>query len=132
MDFRAFSQKLADKIGGDYQEYDANHSIFIVPLDDDRFQTVIAQIIDHQKYNRKAVQVSSKVCSIDQKIDYPAILEASKDFVHTNFIVEDGFLKVETSIFLDYSDEKIIEEMVKEVAFTADEWENKITGEDIH
>lgn len=132
MDFKAFSKKFADKIGGDYQEYDANHSIFVIPLSDGRFQTVIAKVIDHDKYNRKAVQVTSKVCKIDEPIDYPKVLEASKDFVHTNFIVEDDFLKVDTSIFLDHSDEKLIEEMITEVAYTADEWELKITGKDIY
>ncbi len=132
MDFKAFSQKLADKIGGDYQEYDDNHSIFIVPLEDSRFQTVIARIVEHEKYGRKIVQVSSKVCSTEEQIDYAAVLEASKDFIHTNFIVEDGYLKIDTSIYMDYADEALIEDMVKEVAETADEWENKITGKDIN
>lgn len=131
MDFKDFSKRFADKIGGEYNEYDDNHSIFVVPLPDERFQTVIAQIIDHDRYDRKAVKVTSKVCPIDRPIDYASVLEASKDFVHTNFIVEDGFLKVDTSIFLDYADEQIIEEMIKEVAYTADEWELKITGQDV-
>ncbi|MFY0606123.1 MAG: hypothetical protein JXR10_05375 [Cyclobacteriaceae bacterium] len=132
MDFKAFSRKYSERTGGEYQEYDDNHSIFVVPLKDERFQTVIARIIDHEKYNRKAIQVTSKVCSIDQDINYAEVLEASKDFVHTNFIVEDGFLKVDTSIFLDHSDEKLVDEMITEVAETADEWEFKITGLDIY
>ncbi len=132
MDFKAFSKKFSEKTGGEYHEYDDNHSIFVVPLKDERFQTVIARIIDHDMYNRKAVQVTSKVCEITHAIDYPAILEASKDFVHTNFIVEDGYLKVDTSIFLDYADEGLIDEMIREVAETADEWEFKITGQDIN
>ena len=119
------------KSAGTYNEYDDNHSIFIIPLPDERFQTVIAKIINHEKYNRKAVQVTSKVCKTDENINYEEILEASKDFVHTNFIVEDGFVKVDTSIFLDFADEPLIEEMIKEVAYTADEWEFKITGKDI-
>lgn len=131
MDFKDFSKRFADKIGGEYQEYDDNHSIFVIPLKDDRFQTVIARLVDHEKYNRKTVQVTSKVCGVDHPIDYPAVLEASKDFVHTNFIVEDGFLKVDTSIFLDHTDENLIEEMITEVAYTADEWEFKITGQDV-
>lgn len=132
MDFKAFSKEFAEKIGGEYNEYDENHSIFVIPLKDDRFQTVIAKIIHHEKYGRDTVQVTSKVCSIEEQIDYPSVLEASKDFVHTNFIVEDGFLKVDTSIFVDQTNEELIEEMIKEVAFTADEWENKITGKDIY
>lgn len=131
MDFRSFSLKFANKIGGKYEEYDDNHSIFVVPLQDDRFQTVIAKLIYFDKYDRKVVQITSKVCSSTENIDYPRILEASKDFIHTNFIVEDGFLKVDSSIFLDHSDEKLISEAILEVAYTADEWEFKITGEDI-
>lgn len=131
MDFKAFSRKFAAKTGGQYNEYDENRSIFIVALPDERFQTVTAQIIEHEKYNRTTVQVTSKVCRTDfPSIDYPAILEASKDFVHTNFIVEDGYLKVDTTVFLDYADEALIEEMITEVATTADEWEFKITGQD--
>ncbi|MFT4833361.1 MAG: hypothetical protein ACI83W_000578 [Marinoscillum sp.] len=132
MDFKAFSKKFSEKTGGEYHEYDDNLSIFVVPLKDERFQTVIARVIDHDMYNRKAVQVTSKVCEITHHIDYPSILEASKDFVHTNFIVEDGYLKVDTSIFLDYADEGLIDEMIREVAETADEWENRITGKDIN
>lgn len=132
MDFKAFSKRFANKIGGEMNEYDPNHSIFIIPLKDGRFQTVVAQIVHHEKYKRDTVQVTSKVCPITEKIDYPAVLEASKDFVYTNFIVDDGFLKVDTSIFLDTSSEELIEEMITEVAFTADEWEFKITGKDIY
>lgn len=130
MDFKAFSKRFAEKSNSDYREYDDRHSIFVVPLPDERFQTVVAKLVHHDKYNRDTVQVTSKVCSIDKPIDYPRVLEASKDFVHTNFIVEDGFLKVDTSIFLDYTDASLIEEMIKEVAYTADEWEFKITGQD--
>lgn len=132
MDFKAFSRKFADRTGGRYEEYDENQSIFIVPLPDDRFQTVIARLVNFDRYKRQAVQVTSKVCAIDHPINYPEVLEASKDFAHTNFIVEDGYLKVDTSIFLDYASEELIEEMIREVAYTADEWEFKITGKDIH
>lgn len=131
MDFRSFSLKFANKIGGKYEEYDDNHSIFVVPLPDDRFQTVIAKLSYFGKYDCNIVQITSKVCESTENIDYPKILEASKDFIHTNFIVEDGFLKVDSSVFLDHSDEKLISEAILEVAYTADEWEFKITGKDI-
>lgn len=131
MDFRSFSVKFANKIGGKYEEYDENHSIFVIPLQDDRFQTVIAKLGYFEKYDRRIVHVSSKVCFSTDNIDYPGILEASKDFVHTNFIVEDGYLKVDSSVFLDHSDENLISEAIIEVAYTADEWEFKITGKDV-
>lgn len=132
MDFRSFSLKFAKNIGGKYEEYDDNHSIFVIPLPDDRFQTVIAKLYHYAKYDRKIVQITSKVCESSADIDYPEILEASKDFIHTNFIVEDGFLKIDSSVFLDHSDEKLISEAILEVAYTADEWELKITGKDVY
>lgn len=132
MDFKAFSQRFSDKIGGEYNDYDENHSIFIIPTRDGRFQTVIAKLADLEQYERRAVQITSKVCPVGISIDYPEILEASAGFAHTNFIVEDGFLKVDTSIFLDYADETLIEEAISEVALRADEWEHKITGSDIY
>lgn len=132
MDFKAFSKKFADRIGGEYNEYDENRSIFIVPLAESRFQTVTAQVLHLDQYDRKAVKVSSKVCAVSPVINFPEVLEASKDFIFTNFIVEDGFLKVDTTIFLDNSSEQLLEEIIKEVAYKADEWELKITGKDIH
>ena len=132
MDFVAFSKQFAKKIGGEYDEYNENYSIFIIPLKDKRFQTVMARIIHHEKYNKDVVQITSKVCPTTEKINYPEVLEASKDFLYTNFIVEDGFLKVDTSLLLDQSSEDLIEEIIKEVAYTADEWEFKITGKDIY
>lgn len=131
MDFKAFSQKFADQSGGQYQDYDDNQSIFVVPLKGDRYQTVICRIVLDEKTNRKTVQVTSRVCPISAEIDYKAVLEASADFTFTNFIVENDFLKVDTTIFFDNADEELITEAIYEVANTADHWELEITGQDI-
>lgn len=130
MDFKAFSQRFSDKIGGEYNDYDENQSIFIIPLGNGRFQSVIARAVELDKYNRKAVQITSRVCETTAPINYPEILEASSAFAFTNFVVEDGYLQVDTSLFIDYVDEALLEEAIKEVAHRADEWELKITGED--
>lgn len=130
MDFKKFSQNLASEIKGQYTEYDSKHSVFIVPLSDDRFQTVIARIHHHDKYKRDVIQVLSKVCELKHKIDFPALLEASSELVYTRFIVEDGFLKTEASFFLENVTDQLIKEMIMEVTYTADEWELKITGQD--
>lgn len=131
MDFAAFSQKLASDINGQYTEYDARHSVFIVPLEGDRFQTVIARIEENHRYEKQVVRVTSKVCEVGaQPIDFAQALEASTEFVHTRFIVEDGFLKTEASFFLDNLTDSLIKEMIMEVTYTADEWELKITGQD--
>jgi len=131
MDFTAFSQKLASDIQGEYTEYDSKHSVFIVPLKDDRFQTVIARIEENKKYEKDVVKVTSKVCKIEgNSIDFVKALEASTELVHTRFIVEDGFLKTEASFFLDNLTDSLIKEMIIEVTYTADDWEFIITGQD--
>ena len=132
MDFKAFSQKFSDKIGGKYNDYDDHHSIFIIPIKKDRFQTVIARVIQLEKYGKDVVHITSKVCETSEKIDYPSILEASADFALSNFIVEDGFLKVDAAIVLESANEELIGDTIVEMANLADDWEFKITGKDIY
>lgn len=130
MDFSAFNKKVAQDLKADHTEYDSHHSVFIVPLEDDRFQTVIAELLDHPKFNKQVVKISSKICYTKEAIDYPAVLAASTEFVHTKFIVEDDLLKAEASFFFQAASEGIMKEMILEVALTADDWEFKITGKD--
>lgn len=130
MDFSKFSQKLATEINAQHTEYDANHSVFVVPLNEDRFQTVIARIIDHPKFNKQVVKITSKIAFITEEIDYVTVLSASAEFVHTRFIIEEETVKAEASFFLDSASDSIMKEMILEVANTADEWEFKITGKD--
>lgn len=130
MNFSQFSQKLAQDLGAQHTEYDSNHSVFIVPLKDERFQTVIARIIDHPKFNKQVVKISSKIAYTSESIDYPSVLSASTEFVHTRFIIEDDILKAEASFFFESADESIMKEMVLEVASVSDDWEFKITGRD--
>ncbi len=132
MDFVAFSKRFAEEINGQYTEYDENKSVFIVPLPDGRNQTVIAEIFHHDQYDRKVVRIDSKICNLFSPIKYSQILGASTKFVHARFIAEDSFLKAESSFFMDHLNETVIKEMILEVAQVADEWELKITGEDIH
>ncbi|MFT6866123.1 MAG: hypothetical protein ACJA08_000950, partial [Cyclobacteriaceae bacterium] len=64
MDFSQLSQKLAKEINAQHTEYDSKYSVFIVPLKDERFQTVIARVIDHPKFNKEVVKITSKICFV--------------------------------------------------------------------
>lgn len=132
MDFKSFSQNFADKIDCKYNDYDDSHSIFVIPIKYDRFQTVIARVVKLEKYNYDVVQITSKVCETTESIDYPSILEASSDFALANFIVEGGFLKVDASILLNEANVELLGDSIVELANLADEWEFKITGKDIY
>ncbi|MCR9252562.1 MAG: hypothetical protein NXI20_19230 [bacterium] len=132
MNFKQFMEDFATEINGQFSEYDENKSVIIVPLHDERFQTVIGKMYNHDRYNRNVLEFTTKVCTVDESIDYKSILEASEKFVHSKFIVEENFLKVESATFVDNSSHELLKEMIQEVAITGDEWEFKITGKDIH
>lgn len=131
MNLPEFSNRFAETNNAKYTEYDDNTSVFVLRLRDARFQNVLVRIIDHEKSGKKIVHVSSKVCSAEENINYPELLSAIVDSVHTRFIAEDGFIKTEAAFFLDQLNEDIISDMINEVAEIADTWELKITGEDI-
>ena len=132
MNFRKFMEDYASEINGQFSEYDEHKTVIIVPLPDERFQTVIGKQYNHSRYGREVLEITTKVCGCEEDIDYKSILEASEQFVHSKFIVADNFLKVESAIFLDNASEELLKEMIQEVANTGDEWEFKITGQDIH
>lgn len=130
MEFSKFSQNLADEISADFTEYDANHSVLVVPLKDGRYQTVVIKLMEHPKFKKEVVRITSKVCYTSEDINYKELLTASDGYVHTNFTIEDDVLKVEASLFYESIDGEILREIVKEVASIADDWEFKITGVD--
>lgn len=130
MEFSKFSQNLAAEIGADYTEYDASHSVLVVPLADGRFQTVVARLMEHPRFKKEVVRITSKVCYTSEDIDYKELLTASDNYVHTNFTIEDDILKVEASLFYESINKEIMKEIVSEVASIADDWEFKITGVD--
>ena len=132
MDFRKFSQKYAQEVGGQFREYDDARSVIIIPIGEGRFQTVIGHVTHNEDYQRDVIQIKSKVCELKEDIPYEDLLEASMDFPYTKFIVEDEFLKVEATTFLVNLTEDMIKEMILEVANISDDWEFRITGKDIH
>ncbi len=133
MDLNSFMQKFAEEIGGDYSQYDDTRSVIIVKLPDERFQTVLGRVLQHDKYKREVIEFTSKVCSADESIDFVSLLQHSEEFIHSKFVVgPDNYLKVASSAYTDNVSEEVLKEMIVEAANVADEWENKITGLDVN
>ncbi|MEQ9405500.1 MAG: hypothetical protein RIM99_18065 [Cyclobacteriaceae bacterium] len=132
MDFKKFSREYAEEIGGQYQDYDDTRAVIVLPLKDNRFQTVTGHIVYNQLYNREVVQLKTKVCRLDELIPYEELLTESSDMPYSKFVIEGEFLKVEATSFLVNLNENMIKEMFSEVANIADDWEFRITGKDIH
>jgi len=125
-------ENYANEIGGQYSEYDDTKSVIIVPLDESRFQSVVGQLKNAENSSRSWIEFSSRVCAYSEDLPLKELLEQNTNFVHGKFSVVNDFLQVEASSFLDSSTEEILKEIIQEVANTADSWEFKLTGQDVH
>lgn len=132
MDLPRFMKNFAIRVGGQYDEYNENKSIIIIPLIDGRYQAVIGNILFHGKYQKTIIELSSKVADFHLGINLKGLLEENTKCCHAKFSIVDNIIKVEASAFLDNVTEELMEEMIMEVANTADEWEFRITGIDVH
>lgn len=132
MDLTAFMKKYADQIGGQFTEYDPSHSIIIIPVSGNRFQTVLGTIRKNDLYNRSLITLNSKVCAVRAGIDFKMLLEQSAYFNYCRFIISENHLQVEAVTALDTVSESTIQEMLQEVANLADQYELKLTDTDIH
>lgn len=132
MDLNSFMNDYANDIGGKYSEYDSNKSVIIVPLEHNRFQTIVGTTETGEKYaNREGFEFSSKVCEFNQGLNLKSMLEANSNFCHAKFVIDEGFVKIEASTFKDSASDALLKEIIQEVANVADEWENKLTDQDV-
>lgn len=132
MDLNAFMESYAEEIGGQFSEYDSKTSIIIVPLPDERFQTVLGKLKHSPRYNRLGIEFVSKVCEYDSDLNLRSLLEENANLNHAKFVITDDFVNVEASSFVETATEEVLKEIIQEVANVADEYEFKLTGEDIH
>lgn len=132
MDLSALMKKYADQIGGQYTEYDATHSVIIMPVSGSRFQTVLGTIKKNELYNRSLLTLNSKVCKIKSGLDFSMLLEQAAFFNYCRFVISDNYLMVEAVSAVDGLTENTIKEMLQEVANLADQYEMKLTESDIH
>ena len=132
MDLTAFMKRYADEIRGQYIEYTQTLSVIIVPVAGNRFQTVMGTIKQSSLYNRKVIIFTSKVCPMNETIDFKMLLEQTAFFNYCRFMISENYLQVEAVSSLSGVNDEDIKEMLQEVANLADQYEMKISGTDIH
>lgn len=132
MDLTSFMKKYADQISGQYIEYNKTLSVIIIPVAGNRFQTVMGNIKQSSLYNRKVITFTSKVCPINDLIDFKMLLEQTAFFNYCRFVISENYLQIEAVSSLDGAAEDDIKEMLQEVANIADQYEMKLTGADIY
>lgn len=132
MNLNEIMQRYASEIGGTYSDYNSSLSIIIVPLKDDRFQTVLGNVKFISNFNKQIIELKSKVCEYNNNINLKELLETNTDLVHAKFAINENQLQVEASAYIDNVSEDQIKEIIQEVANIADEYEFKITGQDVN
>jgi hypothetical protein len=132
MDFlRNFMRTYSEEIGGQFTEYDPEHAIIIVPVSGGRAQTVLANVVHNDLYNRKLISISSKVCPAQQELDFRMVLGQTAFLNYCRFIIRENYLQVEAVASFVHLQEDIAKEMIQEVANIADQFEMKLTGADV-
>lgn len=131
MDLTSFMKRYAEQISGQYIEYNQSLSVIIVPVAGNRFQTVMGNIKTSKLYNRKVITFTSKVCTMNDNIDFKMLLEQTAFFNYCRFMISENYLQVEAVSSLDGAFEDDIREMLQEVANLADQYEMKLTGADL-
>ncbi len=132
MDLNTFMKTYAQEIGGEFSEYDSDKSIVIMPLPDERFQTVLGHKKHIDRYEKLVIEFSSKVCAFDDTIDLKMLLQENTNFCHAKFVLVDDYIKVEASCFVESATEEVLKEILQEVANLADNFEFELTGVDVH
>ena len=128
----SFVRQYAEQIGGQFTEYDEAKAVVVVPLSGSRFQTVLIVTRISTTSGKEQAVFTSKVCDYDSSIDAKVLLEKNMTFDYSKFVLDDGFLKIESSCLPSSAQEEQIKEMIHEVATLADQFELKFTGQDIH
>jgi hypothetical protein len=125
-------KQYAEQIGGTFTDYDHTKAIVVVPLNNGRFQTVLAVIEKSKTSGKQRAVFTSKVGNLSAEVDSKDLLVQNSNFDYSKFILEDGHLKVVASCLADSTTEEEVKFMVQEVAQLADHYELKLTGKDIH
>ena len=132
MNIMNYVQQYAEKIGGEFTDYDHTKSIVVVPIGSHRYQTVLVVTQSSPVSGRDQAIFASKVCEDTGDLDLRLLLEQNANFDYSKFVLEEGFLKIEASCLASSASEDQVREMIQEVAQLADHYELRFTGQDVH
>lgn len=127
MELSNFMKSYAEEVRGNFSQYDDQRYVIVVPLDMERQQAVVGEI----DTEHNLISISSKVCMIEDSIEFKELLEANHKSTFGKFTIVNGFLKVESRSPADAISEEYLKLAIKEVAEMADKWELSITGGDV-
>ncbi|GAB4193999.1 MAG: hypothetical protein OHK0057_13480 [Thermoflexibacter sp.] len=124
--------KLAERLDGTYIEYTDEICIISLRLPDGRSQSVRGFF--KQRGQDLMLMLMSKVCFLDEypNVDFRALIEENNHLHFSKFVIHHDYLEVLADVHFSDVTIEFLEHVALEVAQTADDWEYKITGQDIH
>ena len=127
MDFKSIMRTTSDAVEGTYSEYDDTTTVIIVPVDEHRFQTVYAY-----KDEIEGVTFRTKITEETDTTPYMDLMRNNGRLKYARISIEDGVLIVTAYAFPGFTASQALNDMLLEVAKTADHWENALTGQDVN
>ncbi len=125
-------ENYAEEIGGTFTNYDNEKGVVVVPLKNNRYQTVLASTEKSAASGKVRVRFTSKVSDTADHADAKDLLMQNSGLDYSRFMIEDGQLKVAATCLADASFAEEVKHMLQEVAQLADIYELKITGKDVN
>lgn len=124
--------KLAERMNGTYIEYTDEVCIISLRLPDGRSQSIRGFF--KQRGEDLMLMLMSKVCYLDEypNVDFKTLIEQNNKLYYSKFVIHHDYLEVLADAHFADITVEFLEHVALEVAKTADDWEFKITGQDLH
>jgi len=124
--------KLAEKLDGTYIEYTDEICIISLRLPDGRTQSIRGFF--RQRGQDLMLMIMSKVCYLDEypNVDFKMLTVQNNKLHYSKFVIHHDYLEVLADAHFADITVEFLEHVALEVAQTADDWEFKITGQDLH
>lgn len=120
-------QRFAENNGFKHSAYDYTKAAVILPIGQHRHQTVLAELksINGTEYIALTSKISNKEAIKDVEI-----YEKQKNLLFGKLVIAKDHLEIKA--YLDFNmNEKLIEEVIREISSFADIYEKRFTGKDI-
>lgn len=118
MNTKRWMLQLSDTISGRFVEYTDDQSIILVPIERNRFQVVVSQLIE--KNGAALIELFSKVGELSADRDnHQVILTLNQELLHSRIVIKECQLIVTAEILLQNCTEPLLHEVILEVSTIA-------------
>jgi hypothetical protein len=124
--------KLAERLNGLYMEYTDDSGAMNLKLPNGRNQNMKSYLRQYPEGN--VVVFMSKICYLEEypEIDFHDMLTRNASLHYSKLVIDRGYLEAQAAFKLEWINDDEACYILQEVAQTADDLENEITGLDVY